>query len=101
MPHKRRKSGHFLTAASCQKETWSRSGQWPPLDVAFVRQGNNIARAQYARECAVVVGDHFLVFRRTKCRIAGRFVGEAIGGVMHALIPRAPAAPCFLAFENA
>ena len=53
------------------------------LDVAFVRKGNNIARAQYARECAVVVGDHFLIFRRTKCRIAGRFVGEAIDGIMH------------------
>src|SRR5262245_16513435 len=84
---------------SCQKETWSRP--MAPLDVAFVRQGNNIARAQYARECAVVVGDHLLVFRRTKCRIAGRFVGEAIDGIMHALIPRAPAAPSFLAFENA
>src|SRR6516225_4780093 len=77
---------------------------WPtvPLDVALVHQRDNVARAQYAREGAVVVGDHFfLVFRRIKCRIAGRLVGEAVDGVMHALFPCAPAAPRFLAFENA
>jgi len=72
-----------------------------PLGVALVHQRDNVARAQYAREGAVVVGHHFfLVFRRIKCRIAGRFVGEAVDGVMHALFPRAPAAPRFLAFEN-
>src|SRR6476469_5137248 len=71
------------------------------LGLPLFGQRYHVARAGNARrKGAVEIGDQRLEFIRAKGGVAARLVGEAVDGVMHAFLRRAPDPPRLLALES-